>query len=270
MSNNLIKSMKESIAQAGASKRDIVYFKPDTVQRVRFLTELDEGISITMHNQYSQDINGGVFVPCDDPEDHEACKYCKEDIPVQEWYAWSVWDYDGACVRLIFQKATGISPVPSFIEMYEEYGTILDRDYKIKKVGKGTTGSYVITPLEKSSFKNKKAKSFSEDKIRELITKAYSAHSDDEDEYSDNDEDGTSVKKHVKNKSKKNEKSLREKMNDLDFDDVKSIARELGMSKKEIKEFDDSEELLDELFDNYEEEDLREIYNDLESGGEDD
>lgn len=270
MSNNLIKSMKESIAQAGASKRDIVYFKVDTVQRVRFLTELDAGISITMHNHYSPDPNGGIFVPCEDPEDHEACKYCKDEIPTQEWYAWSVWDYDSACVRLIFQKATGISPVPSLIEMYEEYGTILDRDYKIKKVGKGTAGSFVITPLEKSSFKNKKAKPFSEDKIRELIAKAYSAHSSDDDEGEDDDEDERSAKKSKNSKGKKKEKSLREKMDDLDFDDVKSIAKELGMSKKEIKEFDDSEELLDELFDNYEEDDLQELYDDLESGEDDD
>lgn len=266
MSINLIKSMKESIAQAGASKRDIVYFKVDSVQRVRFLTELDEGITVTMHNQFSPDPNGGIFVPCDDPEDHEACKYCKDEIPIQEWYAWSVWDYDSACVRLIFQKATGISPVPSLIEMYEEYGTILDRDYKIKKVGKGTTGSFVITPLEKSAFKNKKANAFSEDKVRELISKAYSAHSSDE--YKEEEED-EKPKKVKKSKGKKKEKSLREKMDDLDFADIKNIAKELGMSKKEIKEFEDEDELISELFENYEEDDLQELYDELESGDDD-
>ena len=267
MSTNLIKSMKESIAAAGASKRDIVYFKADSVQRVRFLTELDEGITVTMHNQFSPDPNGGIFVPCEDPEDHEACKYCKDEIPIQEWYAWSVWDYDSACVRLVFQKATGISPVPSLIEMYEEYGTILDRDYKIKKVGKGTTGSFVITPLEKSAFKNKKAKAFTEDKIRELIAKAYGEHNSDDE--NDEEEEEKSTKK-SKSKGKKKEKSLRDKYDDLDFSDVKQIAKDLGMSKKEIKEFEDSEELIDELFDNYEEEDLQELYDDLESGEEDD
>ena len=52
MSNNLIKSMKESIAAAGASKRDIIYFKSDDAIRVRFLTELDAGVTVTMHNQF--------------------------------------------------------------------------------------------------------------------------------------------------------------------------------------------------------------------------
>lgn len=263
MPNNLIKSMKESIAAAGASKRDIVYFKPDDAIRVRFLTELDAGVTVTMHNQFSQD-GKGIFVICEDPEDHEACKYCKDEVPLQEWYAWAVWDYDSAAVRLIFQKATGVSPVPSLIEMYENYGTILDRDYKIKKVGKGKSSSFVITPLDKSTFKNKKAKAFTEDKIRELIEKAYSpVDSDDTD-----DEEEEKPKK--KSKSKKKEKSLRDKFDELDFSDVKDIAKELGMSKKEIKEFDDAEELVEELFDNYEEEDLQDIYDELESDGEND
>ena len=102
MSVNLIKSMKESIAAAGASKRDIVYFKPDESIRVRFLTELDAGVTVTMHNQFSPDGNG-IFAICEDPEEHESCKYCKQEVPLQEWYAWCVWDYDAAEVRLIFQ-----------------------------------------------------------------------------------------------------------------------------------------------------------------------
>lgn len=265
MSVNLIKSMKESIAAAGASKRDIVYFKPDESIRVRFLTELDAGVTVTMHNQFSPDGNG-IFAICEDPEDHESCKYCKQEVPIQEWYAWCVWDYDAAEVRLIFQKATGISPVPSLIEMYENYGTILDRDYKIKKVGKGKGGSFVITPLDKSTFKSKKAKPYTDDKIRDLIEKAYSSKPTSDDEDDDDEEEKTKKK----SKSKRKEKSLREKYDDLDFSDVKQIARELGMSKKEIKEFDDSEELVDELFDNYEEDDLEELLDDLESEADDD
>lgn len=263
MSVNLIKSMKESIAAAGASKRDIVYFKSDESIRVRFLTELDAGVTVTMHNQFSPDGNG-IFAICEDPDEHESCKYCKQEVPLQEWYAWCVWDYDAAEVRLVFQKATGVSPVPSLIEMYENYGTILDRDYKIKKVGKGKGGSFVITPLDKSTFKSKKAKPYTDDKIRDLIEKAYSSKpvSDDEDD----DEEEEKPKK----KNNRKEKSLREKYDDLDFSDVKQIARELGMSKKEIKGFDDSEELVDELFDNYEKDDLEELLDELESEADDD
>lgn len=269
MSKNLISKMKERIAQAGASKREIMYFKPDSVQRVRFLTELDAGISIEMHNKFGQTLASSIFAPCMDPEDHEDCKYCKEEIPTQEWYAWSVWDYDNSCVRIIFQKATGISPVPSLIEMYEEYGTIKDRDYKIKKVGKGTGGSFAITPLDKSKFGIKKAKPYSEEEIKDIINEAYSSSKPIDDDDDDEDEDDYEPKR-KKNKKTKKQKSLRSKFEELDFDELKDIAKELGMSKKEIKNFDDEEEIIDELFDNYEEDDLQDCYDGLQDEDEDD
>ena len=269
MAKNLISEMKEAIANSGASKREIVYFAPDSVHRLRFLTELDAGTAIEMHNSYQDNI----FEICHDPGDHEDCQLCKDEVPTIEYYAWSVWDYDSNAVGIVFVKATGVSPVPSFIEMYEEFGTIMDRDYKIKKVGKGTTGSFVITPLDKSKFSNRKAKPFKEDKIIDIITKAYgSSKKDDDDSDDDEDEEEKQVKKTKKEKSKKKkEKSLQDKYNDLDFKEVKEIAIDLGMTKKELREFNDTEELVDELFENYDESDLQDLYDDfVESDDEDD
>ena len=265
MAKNLIAEMKDRIKNSGANKKEIMYFAPDSVHRVRFLTELDAGSVVEMHNQFGSGNEDSIFSPCVDPEDHEDCPYCKEEVPTQEWYAWSVWDYDNNSVKLIFQKATGISPIPSLIEMYEEYGTILDRDYKIKKVGKGTTGSYTITPLDKSVFKSKKAKAYSEDKIKDIVSKAY-GHSKEDDEDSEEEE---KPKKISKKKKKKQEKNLRGKVSELDFSDLKSIALELGMTKKEIKSCEDEDELIDEIFDNFEENDIEDLYNDLMEDDED-
>lgn len=266
MAKNLIAEMKDSIKNSGANKKEIMYFAPDSVHRIRFLTELDAGMVLEMHNQYSND-GAGIFAPCADPDDHEDCQYCREGVNIQEWYAWSVWDYDNNGVKIIFQKATGISPIPSLIEMYEEYGTILDRDYKIKKVGKGTTGSFVITPLDKSAFKSKKAKAYSEDKIKSIIAKAYSSSSDDDED--DEDEEDEKPKKSAKKKNKQ-KKSLRSKVSELDFSDLKSIALDLGMTKKELKNIDDEGELVEEIFDNFEEDDIEDLYNDLMEDDEDD
>ena len=269
MAKNLISEMKEAIANSGASKREIVYFAPDSVHRLRFLTELDAGTVIEMHNSYQD----SIFEICHDSEDHEDCQLCKDEVPITEYYAWSVWDYDSNAVCIVFVKATGVSPVPSFIEMYEEFGTIMDRDYKIKKVGKGTTGSFVITPLDKSKFSNKKAKPFNEDKIIDIITKAYgSSKKDDDDSDDDEDKEEKPVKKPGKKSSKKkDEKSLRGKYEELDMRTLKDIATDLGMTKKELRGFDDVEDLVDELFDNYEENDLEDLYVDfVESDDEDD
>mgnify|MGYP000243097455 CR=1 FL=1 len=125
--------------------------------------------------------------------------------------------------------------------------------------------SFVVTALDKSRFRNDKAKPFKEKQVLELLYKAYPL--DDEKE-SDEDED-EEPKKKSKSKKKK-EPTLREKFEKLDMDELKSICLEIGMSKKEFKAFDDEEEVLDELFDNYEEDDLAELLENLDDEDEED
>lgn len=270
---NLIKKMKERIAKSGSSKKEIMYFGKDTVKRIRFLQELDEGYQFQFHNDYS----ASIYTLCKDPEDHEDCNLCKEEIGIQDTFVWSVWSYDDNAVRIIAFKATGVSPVPSFIEMYEEFGTIMDRDYKVKKVGQGMGGSFVVTPLDKERFKNKKAKPFTEKQVRELFEKAYPEKKDEYDEDEDDEEEMENEVKKKKNKKNKNEgkkkkkPSVREKYEELDWDDLKEIALEIGVSKKQIKKFDeDEEELIDYLFDEYEEDDLEEMLEEIDEDEEDD
>lgn len=264
MGKNLIEQMKKKVAESRSSKKEILYFGKDGVHRVRFLQELDQGYSFEFHS----DFNASIYEPCKDPENHEECKCCQDGIKLVENFVWSVWDYDANAVRLLSHKANGVSPIPSLIEMYEEFGTIMDRDYKIKKVGSGQGSSYVITPLDKEKFKNKKAKPYDREEIKEIFDKAYTSKSD-EDEDDEEEEDDTPKKKKNKKRAKK-EPTLREKFEELDFSELKEIAIEIGMSKKEIKKFDDEEELIDELFDSYEEEDLQDLLDGLDEEEDDD
>ena len=164
-----------------------------------------------------------------------------------------------------------------FARMFEEFGTITDRDYKVKKVGQGQGGSFVVTPLDKELFKNSKAKPYTYKQVKEIMEKAWVSKdldTDDEDEEEDDEVETKKKKgskdKAAKGKKKKKEPTLREKFEELSFKDLKSIALEIGMTKKELKAFDDEEELLDELFDNYEEEDLQELLDDMDSDDEED
>lgn len=260
MGMNLIKEMKNKIAQSGSSKKEILYWTKDSVKRIRFIQELDAGYQFEFHNDWDTKL----FTLCKDPEDHENCKYCEEGIAIQENFVWSVWDYDSNSVRLIQFKATGVSPIPSFLEMYEEFGTIMDRDYKIKKVGQGQGSSYVVTPLDKERFKNSKAKPFTRKQVQEILEKAWApvkVDDVDDEEEDDTEEEEVTVKKSSKKKAKK---SLRDKFEELDKSELKEIALEIGMSKKELKGMDE-EEIIEELFDNYEEDDLEEIYENLDS-----
>ena len=201
MSTSLIKKMKERIAKSGSSKKEIMYFGKDTVKRIRFLQELDEGFQFQFHNDY----NASIYTLCKDPEEHEECHLCKDEIAIQDVFVCNVWSYDDNAVRIIAFKATGVSPVPSFIEMYEEFGTIMDRDYKVKKVGQGMGGSFVVTPLDKERFKNKKVKPFNEDQIKEMFEKAYPEKKDEDDEDEDDEEEmENEVKKRKNKKIKRN------------------------------------------------------------------
>lgn len=257
MAKNFLDQIKTAVKNSGSSKKDILYFGADSSKRIRFLQELDDGHSYTFHS----DFETKIYEPCQDQEDHENCKLCQQGIGTKEVFVWSVYDYDTSSVKLLAIKATGISPVPALIEFFEEYGTIMDRDYKIKKVGKGMGGSYTVTPLDKEKFGVKKAKPFSEKEIWEMFKKAYSSKDVDDEDDEDEEEEEVPAKK-SKKKSKKG-KSLKDKYLDLDWDEVRDIALEIGMTKKELKAFDeDVEELVEELFDNYDEEDLEDMLED--------
>lgn len=263
MAKNLIAEMKAKIAASGTSKKEILYFGKDSVKRVRFLQELDTGYAFEFHNDWA----ANILELCKDPEDHENCPLCEQGIKIYENFAWSVWDYDSNSVRILLFKANGVSPIPSFIEMYEEFGTIMDRDYKIKKVGQGQGGSFVVTPLDKERFNNKKAKPFTKKQMQEILEKAYAKQEveEDDDDEEEDEEEVTSKKSKKQAKKKKQKKSLRSRFEELSFKELKEIGLEIGLSKKELRAFEDEEELIDEFFDNYEEEDLQELLEDLEA-----
>lgn len=258
MAKKFLDQIKTAVKNSGSSKKDILYFGADTSKRIRFLQELDDGHSYTFHS----DFETKIYEPCQDQEDHEDCKLCQQGIGTKEVFVWSVYDYDTSSVKLLAIKATGISPVPALIEFFEEYGTIMDRDYKIKKVGKGMGGSYTVTPLDKEKFGVKKAKPYSEKEIWEMFKKAYSSK-DVEDEDDEDEDEEEEVKPAKKSKKAKKEKSLKDKYLELDWDEVRDIALEIGMTKKELKAFDeDVDELVEELFDNYDEDDLEDMLED--------
>lgn len=263
MAKNLIAEMKAKIAASGTSKKEILYFGKDSVKRVRFLQELDTGYVFEFHNDWA----ANILELCKDPKDHEDCPLCEQGIKIYENFAWSVWDYDSNSVRILLFKANGVSPIPSFIEMYEEFGTIMDRDYKIKKVGQGQGGSFVVTPLDKERFNNKKAKPFTKKQMQEILEKAYAKQEveEDDDDEEEDEEEVTSKKSKKQAKKKKQKKSLRSRFEELSFKELKEIGLEIGLSKKELRAFEDEEELIDEFFDNYEEEDLQELLEDLEA-----
>lgn len=273
--DDLISNMKERIKNSGTSRKEIFYVGADSKRRIRFLQELNDGFEFQFHSHWNKGINALCL-----EEVGGDCPYCAEvdeELKTYTMYAWSVWDADANAVRILLYKATGITPVPAFIEFFEEYGTIMDRDYTIKKIGKGISGNITVIPGEISKFRNSKAKPYTKKQMIKLLEKAFPVNGNEAEDEDEEDlkpkkkkgkDKGKSKKQPQKGKKKK-EPTIEEKLAELDEDELKEIALELGISKKELKKLDE-EEIVELLVSDYEEEDLTEAYESFQDADEDD
>ena len=191
----LLDSIKKDAKKSGQNKGKFIYFREGQKQRIRFLQDMDEGMEIVWHDSFEQGIN----VPCQELFGRN-CPYCEDDtLRTRNQYVWSVWNYETSEVQLFMFAVNNCSPIPALVAMYENYGTLLDRDYVISVSGKQQNKTFSVVPMDKVKFRNSKAKPFSEKAILQMLDKAFpcEVESDDEEE----DEDYT-----PKNKKKKQQR----------------------------------------------------------------
>lgn len=195
----LVDKIKADAKRSGSNKGKFIYFREGTKLRVRFLQDMDDGMEITFHDSYEQGIN----VPCQEHFGRD-CPYCDDDsIRTRSQYLWSVWNYEAKEVQLFMFPVNNCSPIPALMAMYENYGTICDRDYVISVSGKQTTKSYSVVPMDKVKFRNGKAKPYSEAQVLKMLDKAWPCDDVDSDE---DDEEETPKKKAPKKTGKANTK----------------------------------------------------------------
>ena len=179
----LVDNIKRDVQKSGSNKSKFVFCKEGTKVRVRFLSDMEEGMEVKFHDSFEK----GVNVPCQEIFGR-GCDYCEdEELRTRSQYAWSVWDYEAKEVKLFMFPVNNCSPIPALMAMYETYGTITDRDYVISVSGKQQNKTFSVVPMDKQKFRNEKAKALSEKKILSILDKAYPADSskkgdDDEDE----------------------------------------------------------------------------------------
>ena len=178
----LIDSIKNDVKKAGANKGKFIYFREGQKQRVRFLTDMDDGMEVAFHDSFEQGIN----VPCQTLMGRN-CPYCEmEGLRTRNQYIWSVWNYELKEVQLFMFPVNNCSPVPALMAMYENYGTLTDRDYVISVSGKQQNKTYSVVPMDKVRFRNERAKPMSESAILKTLDKAYPADKvDGDDDYED-------------------------------------------------------------------------------------
>ena len=203
----LVDSIKRDAKKAGQNKSKFMYFREGIKIRVRFLTDMDDGMEVTFHDSFANGIN----VPCQEIFGRD-CDYCEmEGLRTRSQYIWSVWDYEAKEVKLFMFPVNNCSPIPALMAMYENYGTLVDRDYIISVTGKAQNKTFTVIPMDKVKFRNDKAKPYSEKSILKMLDKAYPAENsnDEDDEY----------ERPAKKSSKVNKRKYEEPEDDYDEDD---------------------------------------------------
>lgn len=207
----LVDKIKQDVKKSGQNKGKFIYFREGQKQRVRFLTDMDDGMEVTFHDSFEQGIN----VPCQELFDKD-CPYCNDDtLRTRSQYVWSVYNYETKEVQLFMFPVNNCSPIPALMAMYENYGTITDRDYVISVSGKQQNKTYSVVPMDKVKFRNKKAHEFSEKEILKMLYKAFPCEDDDDE---DDDDYETSERKKTKSKGKSRSKAKSEPEDDYDDD----------------------------------------------------
>lgn len=206
----LVDKIKADVKKSGQNKSKFIYFREGNKVRIRFLTDMDDGMEVTFHDSFEKSLN----VPC---QEHfgRTCPHCEDDsLRTRSQYVWSVYNYDAKEVQLFMFPVNNCTPIPALMAMYENYGTITDRDYVISVSGKQQNKTFSVVPMDKVKFRNDKAKPYSEKTILTMLDKAFPCDaSEDEDE----DEDEAPKKRAPKSVGgKKNKKSELEPDEDED------------------------------------------------------
>lgn len=224
----LVDKIKADVKKSGQNKSKFIYFREGTKQRVRFLVDMDDGMEVTFHDSFERSIN----VPC---QEHfgRSCPYCEdESVRTRSQYVWSVYNYDTKEVQLFMFPVNNCTPIPALMAMYENYGTITDRDYVISVSGKQQNKTFSVVPMDKVKFRNEKAKPFSEKAILKMLDKAFPCDAD-----VDDDEEEEVPKKRAPKSvgGKKSSKKVEPEDDDLEDDDY----------EEDWEEDDDDEDIVD-------------------------
>lgn len=216
----LVDKIKADVKKSGQNKSKFIYFREGNKVRIRFLTDMDDGMEVTFHDSFEKSLN----VPC---QEHfgRACPHCEDEtLRTRSQYIWSVWNYETKEVQLFMFPVNNCSPIPALMAMYENYGTITDRDYVISVSGKQQNKTFSVVPMDKVKFRNEKAKPYSEKAILKMLDKAFPCDAVEDDE--DEDEDEASKKRAPKTTGNKKNRKPEPEEEDEDEDDYDELEEE--------------------------------------------
>lgn len=213
----LVDKIKADVKKSGQNKGKFIYFREGQKQRIRFLTDMDDGMEVVFHDSFAESIN----VPCQELFGR-TCPYCDDTkLRTRSQYIWSVYNYETKEVQLFMFPVNNCSPIPALMAMYENYGTITDRDYVISVSGKQQSKTFSVVPMDKVKFRNEKAQAYSKKAILKMLDKAFPCDAAEDENEEDEDEEETkpAKKNPPKNSGKKQNRKSEPEEEDDDYDD---------------------------------------------------
>ncbi len=226
----LVDKIKQDVKKSGQNKGKFIYFREGTKQRVRFLTDMDDGQEVTFHDSFEQ----GVNVPCQELFGKN-CPYCDDDsLRTRSQYVWTVYNYETKETQLFMFPVNNCSPIPALMAMYENYGTITDRDYVISVSGKQQNKTFSVVPMDKVKFRNEKAKPFAEKAVLKMLDKAFPCDETDDDEEEETPKKSPASKAASKKPAKKAEPESDDYEDDWDDKEDDDVVDYSEMSAQEL------------------------------------
>jgi len=159
-----LKALKK-LAETGSERQDsFLKLKDGQSVTIRFLQELDEsgkyydesrGLAVTVFEHLDPD-NPSVRFLCT-AEEEGKCVGCERVVVSNRWKRRSrifinAWVEELQATRIV---ASGFSPKGiggALIEYAEDFNTLCDRNYKLKRNGEGLKTTYTLLPREVSQF----------------------------------------------------------------------------------------------------------------------
>lgn len=166
-----LKSLKK-LVEDGANARvsDFLKLKDGQSVTLRFLQELDEsgkmydesrGLAITVFEHKNPNDFSVRFLCTREEEGY--CVGCEMAVADSKWRRRprlfiNAYIAEEKAVKVLATGFSARSLGGTLIEYAEEFGTICDRNYKLKRIGEGLSTHYTLTPREVSPFDFDKAK----------------------------------------------------------------------------------------------------------------
>lgn len=175
---SILDSIKKAAKEQGGDRAKIMYWKDGDKKRIRFINDMEDGVEVMFHNSFKDNINALCL-----KQVGKECPYCGDErVKDKKLFAWSVWDYEAEEVKIfMFVASSKCSPILNLASMYEDYGTLMDRDYNIKREGKQLNTNYSVIPMDKKKF-IESAKPYTKKSLFAILEKAYPADETEKEE----------------------------------------------------------------------------------------